>query len=109
MRNDGVVEVLIVADCNGDGDAFSFVVDFYDYFGSLEFLYFFLDQLLACFLFVSRKRVRLFGVELGLGVSQGGAATFFWLALGCVFSLVRILRCGTSAFALHVNNLKLTC
>jgi hypothetical protein len=109
VRDDGVVKVFIVTNSDRDGDAFSFIVDLDDNLGGLELLYLFLDQLLSCFLFVSREGVRLFDVDLGLGVSQGGTATFFGFALRDVFSFVRIFRCGTSAFALHVNNLKLTC
>jgi len=105
VRNDGVVKVFIIANGNGDRDAFSFVVDFNDDLGSFELLYFFLDQLLTCFLFVSCQGMRLFGVDLGLRVSQGWTAAFFGFALGCIFSFMWRLWCGTSSFALHANNL----
>lgn len=43
MGEDSVVETLVVAVRDGDGDAFSFVVDFDNYFGSFKFLDLFFD------------------------------------------------------------------
>lgn len=69
MWYDGVVKVFIVTHRNRNRDPFSFVV-YFDYdFGCFELLYFFLDQLLTCFLFVRCKRMMLFCVNFGLGIS----------------------------------------